>query len=116
MVMVEVYEGRQFPRVKAGGKVLIDSPIMDGDRLTGTIEQLSLGGCLFSTHTAFEKGRVLTFVLEVDGVHITIVGEVVYRRMKDEDAHMFGVRFEYLAPEDQRILAEYIDKCAQCAA
>lgn len=110
-------ESRRYPRVSANNSVRIWSPAMDDGYIVGTLEQLSYGGCLFNTPISFEAGRVLTFKIDVKGKELVAVGEVVYRRVKeDESAYMCGVRFEYLSHADQEELKSLITASIASAA
>jgi c-di-GMP-binding flagellar brake protein YcgR len=109
-------ESRKYPRINAKNKVRIGSPMMNGGYVLGQVEQLSVGGCLFSTPISFESGRVLTFKIDIMDKEIVAVGEVVYRRMRDESSFMCGVRFEYLSPSDEAEVRSFIIQSMEDAA
>jgi hypothetical protein len=90
--------------------------MMNGGHVLGQVEQLSVGGCLFSTPMSFESGRVLTFKISIMEEEVVAVGEVVYRRVKDDESFMCGVRFEYLSPSDTARVKSFISQQMEAVA
>jgi c-di-GMP-binding flagellar brake protein YcgR len=101
-------DNRKYQRLSAINNVRIESPMKNGESIVGKVENLSLGGFLFSTPVTFKKGSVLTFKIQIMNSEVDVQGEIVYSRIKDEDSFMCGVRFNHLSQNDEEQIKSFI--------
>lgn len=78
-----------------------------GDGMARTLN-VSKGGLLLETNTAFERGQELTVTVGLEEEQVDVRGQVVHCQPSGERLYATGVRFENLAPEAAKVLERYL--------
>lgn len=79
--------------------------------LSGTIEDLSAGGCCLRTSARLKIGDVVTVSLNLGkGLRADLRGRVIYERHESRGSYAprFGIRFVGMTPEESDALENYI--------
>lgn len=101
-------ERRQHPRVEYPFMVRYQSRRTPGAWRMAPLQNVSIGGARFVCECAFDVGEPveLQFVLPNARDPVVIASRVVWAKMTNEAMQLYeyGVAFEALAPEAQRLL------------
>lgn len=98
---------RRYPRMAAEYSVsyrrslpggVLGTPVLSRTRSVG------LGGLMFESETALERGEELRVEIAVEGHTVAAGGNVVYAERRDAGPWQIGVQFSTLSEEDRDVL------------
>jgi c-di-GMP-binding flagellar brake protein YcgR len=107
---------RRHPRVSVNGKLRMVADTPDGlVTLTGTLVDLSVGGCAVRVFTSLDTQREARLELELNRERIWVPGQIVWTRMS-ERSWVVGVEFDRLVPAKQRLLIRLVAERRRAAS
>lgn len=99
---------REDIKIPLSAKVQVNHPF-SGKSASGVLRDISASGVYLITGLAVQKGEILTFTLQLEGISIPLTAEVLRAELwPQKEGYGYGCRFVRLLPQYETQLRAYI--------